>query len=120
MNRWANTVLAFFLTVNGWSYHADRSVVWNEKNNIIGFEYKHKNGSAIECITYHNSIFRNSNACGAIIGSGNLKLKMGGVTGYSDGVTPYLLPTIVYQYKTLKFELSIVPAVYILMIKMEI
>ena len=120
MNRWLITLFAFFLTLNGWSYHFDRGPNWNEKNNINGFEYEYKEGKSVECVSFINSFNNKSTACGFNFSSKNISVKFGGVAGYSDHINLYILPAVYWRYKLVKIDFIIVPTAVILMFKIEI
>jgi len=126
-NKFFSSIIILFLTVNGWSYHFDRSQDWNEKNNILGVELKLSEKYSAEANYFTNS-FGNDSYLIDIIRywpiegdeNGYFGLKMGIGDGYGIGLFPIILPAYVKRFEYFTAELIVLPIVVIFAIKIQI
>lgn len=127
LNKFLSSVIAIFLTVNGWSYHFDRSHDWNEKNNILSIELELSEEYSIEADHFINSFgddsyFINVTRKWDIDGNETnyFGLKMGLGDGYGTGLFPVVLPVYIKRFEFFTTELVVLPMVVIFAIKIRI
>jgi len=126
-NKFFSSIIVLFLTVNGWSYHFDRTKDWNEKNNIIGAEFKLSEKYSAEVNYFTNSFGHESYLINITrywpleeFENSYFSLKMGIGDGYGIGIFPIALPTYVKRFEFFTAELVVLPIVVIFAIKVQI
>lgn len=117
-----------YITLNGWSYHTDRSQNLNERNNIKGIEIELSERYSIEAHTFINSFgddswLTNISVTIPIEGAGPgeyFSMKYGIDDGYGTGIFPFFMPTFIKKFEYLKAKLVVLPMVFILIVKIPI
>lgn len=116
-----------YITLNGWSYHTDRSRSWNEKNNINGLEIELSEEYNIEANTFINSFGNDSwiiniSRIYPIPRNGTefFSMKYGVADGYGTRIFPIFMPTLIKKFDYLKVELVVLPIIFILIVKIPI
>jgi hypothetical protein len=103
-----------FITTMVRSYHFKRPTLYNEENYGLGIERTINENWRFSAGFYRNSQRNDSVYIGTIYTPLNYRgfhagVTLGVISGYNDSVVPAVFPTLIYEYKKVGMNLTIVP-----------